>query len=118
VSRIATALGVIVALKAGYGLIGVCAVTCGISVLDYIVRAVVARRLIPALELSTSLASRVRLKEMMSFGGWSFLISINSQIVQYLPNLVIGWLMPVAAVAHYALVAALVRQISALLNPI
>ena len=117
-TRLLTALGIVVALKTGQGLIGVSAATCSASVVDYLVRWSIARRLAPQIEVSFSRASFGRIREIGAFGAWNSLISINQFVYQHVPNLLIGAFMPIAAVGHYALATGLTRQISSVLNPV
>ena len=106
------------ALKNGYGLVGVSVATCGVSLIDFIIRWCVASRLVPQLKVSRRLASIERLREIGSFGAWAFLISVNAYVYQHLPNILIGALMPIAAVGHYALATGLTRQINSVLVPV
>ena len=117
-TRLLTAGGVLVALEAGYGLIGISAVTCAVSSIDYLIRWRVARQLVPQLEVSFRRVSLPRLKEISSFGAWNFLISINMYVYQHVPNMLIGVFMPIAAVGQYALAIGLVRQINSIIGPI
>ena len=117
-TRLLTAGGIVVALNLGYGLIGVAAATCVTSVIDYLIRWQIARRLAPQLEVSWRRASLHRLREIASFGAWNFLISINGYVYQHVPNLLIASLMPIAAVGYYALATGLSRQVNAVLSPV
>ena len=117
-TRLLTAGSIVLALKADWGLIGVSGATCVVSLIDYLIRWRVAMRLVPQLEVSTRLTSLARLGEIGSFGAWNFLISVNTYVYQYVPNLLIAALMPIAAVGYYALATGLSRQINAILSPI
>jgi O-antigen/teichoic acid export membrane protein len=118
VTRLLTAAGVYAALTMGYGLVGISAVTCGANLVDYLIRWRVAYRLAPRLHVSPRLANRARIREIGSFGGWSFLISLSVYLYGHAQMLLIGWLMPVAAVGYYALAVALAGQIRSVLTPI
>jgi O-antigen/teichoic acid export membrane protein len=117
-TRLASALLVFAALENGYGLIGISAATCSANLLDYGVRWMVARRLAPFLKLSARMVSKTRLKELGGFGVWTFLQSVNSTLYQHAQPLIIGMLMPISAVGHYALAVGLIQQIVAVLAPI
>lgn len=117
-TRLASALLVFAALENGYGLIGVSAATCSANLLDYGVRWLVARRLAPFLKLSVHGVSRTRLRELGGFGIWTFLLSVNSTLYQHAQPLIIGLLMPISAVGHYALAVGLIQQIVGVLAPI
>jgi len=117
-TRLLTAGGIFVALKAGYGLVGVSGAFCGANVIDYVTRWRVSRYLAPELDVSWRRASRKRFREIASFGGWNFLISLNSYIYSYVPNLLIGAFMPIAAVGYYALATGLLRNVNSILTPV
>jgi O-antigen/teichoic acid export membrane protein len=117
-TRVLSALLVFAALEAGYGLIGVAAAMCSANLLDYALRWMVARRLAPFLKLSVQNVSRTRLKELGGFGIWTFLLAVNSSLYLHAQPLIIGTLMPISAVGHYALATGLIQQIRAVLAPI
>lgn len=117
-TRLLTAGGIFVALKTGQGLIGVSIAFCGANVLDYLARWQVASRLAPELNVSLRRAKLSKLREIASFGAWNFLISINFYVYQYVPNILIGAFMPVAAVGHYALATGLSQRVNSVLGPV
>jgi O-antigen/teichoic acid export membrane protein len=117
-TRLVSALLVFAALEQGYGLLGVSAATCSANLLDYALRWMVARRLAPSLRVSVQMVSRTRLKELGGFGIWTFLLSVNSTLYQHAQPIIIGTLMPISAVGHYALAVGLIQQIVAVLAPI
>jgi O-antigen/teichoic acid export membrane protein len=117
-TRLLTSAGTVIVLRSGYGLIGVSAATCTVSLVDYGLRWFVARRLAPQIELSRRKVRFARLKEIGVFGAWNFLISLNAFIYQHVPNMLIGAFMPIVAVGRYALSVGLVRQITASLGPV
>jgi O-antigen/teichoic acid export membrane protein len=117
-TRFLTAGGIVLALKTGQGLIGVSAATCTASAVDYVVRWRVAHRLAPQLEVSSRHISWQRLREIGAFGVWNCLLSVNTFVYQHVPNILIGSVMPIAAVGHYALATGLTRQINSVLSPV
>jgi O-antigen/teichoic acid export membrane protein len=117
-TRLLSALLVYLALKGGYGLIGVSLATCGANILDYILRWRVARYLLPQIEISRRLMAKEPLKELASFGVWTFLLSLNTYFYRHGQPLVVGALMPIAAVGHLALAVGLIAQIIGVLAPI
>lgn len=118
VTRLLTAAGIVIALRSGYGLIGVSVATCAGSLIDYYIRWYAARRLAPGIEVSWRRVSLARLKEISAFGAWNFLISLNAFIYQHVPNILIGAFLPIVAVGRYALSVGLVRQINSSLGPV
>lgn len=117
-TRLVSAVLVFAALERGYGLVGVSIAACSSNLLDYGVRWLVARRLAPFLKVSVQMVSRRRLKELGGFGIWTFLLSVNSTLYLHAQPLIIGTLMPISAVGHYALATGLIQQIVAVLAPI
>lgn len=117
-SRILSAISIWMALRAGTGLLGLSLVACTITVLDYVVRWRVACRLVPEMAISRKLLNPARLREITSFGLWNFLISISTYLSVHADSLVVGSMISVAAVAHYALATGLFRQIVEMVLPI
>jgi O-antigen/teichoic acid export membrane protein len=117
-TRLLSAAGIFTALRMGYGLIGLSAAFCGVTLIDYLIRWRVALHLVPELKVSRRLFKLDRLREIGSFGGWNFLISVNAYVYGYVPNILIGAFMPVAAVGHYALAMGLSRQVNSVLSPV
>ena len=64
------------------------------------------------------MANVATFRELFSYGAWSFLISIAGSIFFYADSIIIGAMMPIAALASYALAVGLIRQLEALLRPI
>jgi O-antigen/teichoic acid export membrane protein len=117
-TRVLSAGGIVFALRMDYGLVGVSAATCAATAVDYVVRWRVARYLAPRLEVASRYISWKRLREITEWGAWNFLMSVNAFVYQHGPNVLIGSLMPIAAVGHYALATGLTRQINSVLNPV
>lgn len=117
-TRLLMAGGIYAALQLEYGLIGVSVATCGANLIDYAIRWHVAHKLVPNIRVSLRGVKLARLREMMSFGAWNFLIALSSYIYLHGPTLIIGSFMPIAAVGHYALATGLTRQIGEVLKPV
>ena len=117
-TRLLTAIGIFIALKRGYGLIGISLATGIGAILDYVIRWIVACRLVPALQVSRHRSNLAQLREIGSFGIWNFLITVSDFIFLHVQPLLIAAFMPIAAVGHYALAAGLWYQINALFLPV
>ena len=117
-TRLLTAGGIFTAIYNGYGLIGVSVASCGANLIDYLIRWQVAYRLVPEMKVSWRRANLVRFREIATFGAWKFLMSLNFYIYSYVPNILIGAFMPIAAVGHYALATGLSRQLNSVLSPV
>ena len=117
-TRLLSASMIFIFLRMGHGLIGLSTATCAGIVIDYLIRFFISKRLIPNLKVSFRLFKMIRLREMGSFGIWTFFISLSTYVNQHVPTILIGAFMPVAAVGHYALAAGLFRQINSMLSPV
>lgn len=117
-SRLFTALGIVLALKLGYGLTGVAAATGAGTAADYLLRWRVARSLVPEVSVSRNRASMEHMRRVGSFGLWNFLISISSYVYLHMQPLLIAAFLPVTAVAHYALATGIWYQLNGLFTPI
>jgi len=117
-TRVFTAAATVAALLGGFGLIGVSVVHALGSQLDYAVRWRVAYRILPELRVTPRLASRRSLWEVVSFGGWGFLLQSGERLISSTAPVIIGLFMPVAAIASYALARGLSYRIYGLFVPI
>ncbi|MEO2046803.1 MAG: oligosaccharide flippase family protein [Pirellulales bacterium] len=105
-------------VSSGYGLVGLSLATVSADFFGHFLRWRLAHKIIPDLKLSTNSYSQSQLKEMMSYGIWSFVIAVAASLFIGADALVIGAIMPVTAVAFYSLGAGLVRQLEGALRPI
>jgi O-antigen/teichoic acid export membrane protein len=102
-SRISTAIATVVALSLGYGLIGLSAVTALGNLLDNALRWYVAYRILPQLHISKKNASWGHCREFLGYGLWNALTALSTRLISYSDALVIGFFMPAAAIARFAL---------------
>ena len=102
----------------GEGLIGISIATCGASLVDYLVRWRIGFLIAPELKVSRRNAKLERLREIGSFGVWNFMMSVSAYAFLHMQTLLIGFFMPIAAVAHFALASGLVGQIKDVLSPV
>lgn len=109
---------VVLALRQGYGLIGLCLANSIGDITGYLLRRMLAYRVLPQLTISRSFLSTPTLRVLLSYGTWSFVISIAQSIFAQIDALVIGIFMPMAAVSRYALAAGVSIQMSNVLRPI
>ncbi len=116
--RLLGAAGTVFVLQRGFGLIGVAAVKAATTVLGYLVRWLVASRLLPGISISFQNVHLAELRNIGSFGLWNFLMSVTSYIYLHFLPIIVAAFMPVAAVGHYALAAAIWHQLYALFNTI
>jgi O-antigen/teichoic acid export membrane protein len=111
-TRLVSAAAIMFALSRDGTLTGISIAVAACNVFDYVVRTIVAFRLVPQLSISLRHARLSKLRTLASFSVWSFLISISSVIFVHTDALVIGIFMPVTVVTYYALAANLIAQLS------
>lgn len=95
--------GTIAVLQAGWGLVGLTAVTVGTRALEAGANAIMARRVYPRLRVWPPRISRKRMRELMGFGTAAFLSSIAYRLINQTDEIVVGWLIAVEAVTLYSL---------------
>jgi len=98
----------VLVLKAGYGILGLACVQAGVAATGWTVRFVIAHRLMPGLRFAPRLFSRASVREIGSYGVFSFLINAADRIIDFTDAIIIGIFLPVAAITYYAIGANLV----------
>lgn len=117
-TRIFFAAAVYFALHQGYGLIGVSVATTASTLLDYVIRCVVAYRLMPELRVSPRLASADRVRELAHFAIWNVLIAGSVRLISYSDAVLIAIFLPPAAVTPFALATSLADYFMRIFVPI
>jgi O-antigen/teichoic acid export membrane protein len=117
-TRVLTAGAVYFAIARGGGLVALTIATGIGNVVDYALRWRISYHLMPQLRISMKAVEKKTCREMSSFGAWNFLTSVSSSIGVQAHALIVGSLLPMAAVAHYALAANLGRQLTDIFKPI
>jgi|GEM_PF-826947 len=100
-----------VVLRQGWGLVAVAAVALGVEIAGLTFGAVLARRLVPWIELSWRHVSRQTLRPLMTFSFFAFLLSVSSQLIFYTDNIVVGAVLGPLAVAYFSVAGGLVDQL-------
>lgn len=85
----------------GYGLVGIAWVTASTQLAAWLLRVVVAFRLLPGLEIRRSHVNRASVREIGNFGLHNFLINVSDRIVLQTDALVIGIMVNSSAVSYY-----------------
>lgn len=116
--RLLTAGATFLALEKDGGLIALSLITASGNLLDYFLRAVAAFRILPGLKGSFRLADKVTCRTLFGFGFWSMVSLASSRLVSYSDALVVGFFMPIAAVAWFALASTLVNYFSNVFIPV
>ena len=99
----------------GYGVIQILLATIGIIVLGGMTKAIVAKRfLLPSL-VFLPIFDRKALKEIFSFGLYSWLQSVGGILLSQADRLIIASLLNTSALTHYTVCLQLAQQVSAVL---
>jgi O-antigen/teichoic acid export membrane protein len=108
-TRLMTAAATYVAMRSGGGLIALSVVLAVTTTIDYVLRTVVAMRLVPTARPSVARASYRRAQELFSYGAWNVTIGAGVRLISYTDSLVIGTALGAAAVAPFAIAGSLVN---------
>lgn len=100
-----------VALRLGWGLIGVAAVALGVELFALLLGTYFAWRLAPWLRLRPRWISRATLRALLGFSGYAFLLTVSLRLIFSCDNIVVGWALGPLAVAFYAVAGGLAEQL-------
>ena len=117
-TRVFFAAAVYFALHQGYGLIGVSVATTVSTLVDYVIRCVVAYRIMPGLRVSPRLASAARARELAHFAVWNVVIAGSIRLISYSDAVVIAVFLPPAAITPFALATSLTDYFMRVFVPI
>lgn len=104
----------VVALLNGYGLV---AISLGVlvgGIVEAILRVAIANRLVSQLVVRPAFASWLSFRETMTFGLWTFLISVSRSASIYFMPLLVGMLLPLEAVTRFGLAARVATEMETL----
>jgi O-antigen/teichoic acid export membrane protein len=113
--RLITAGVMVAALKLGYGLVGISVVNAASEIIGYMLRVIVAYRILPELNISMTLVTRDVIKYIGTYSIWNLIITGSSQLISYSDAIVIGIFMPVKAIAPFSLAVSLTNYIANIL---
>jgi len=117
-TRLLFALGVYAALRQGYGLIGVSIATAASNLADYLIRFVVAYRILPGLKVSFRLANAASGLELAHFAVWNVIVAAGVRLISYTSAVVIAIFMPPAAITPFALASNLAEYFMRIFVPV
>ncbi len=109
-SRVLFAIGVVVALEYGTGLLGMAVVTAASSLLDGVARLIRARIMFPRLADVRIKFEWSELRELWKFGIWNTLIHFGRQLIFFSDALVVAWLFNPLAVVPYSLAGSMIEH--------
>lgn len=116
VTNFVTLVGMVLALLLGYGLVGLAFVNVLAEALGRSGRVLVAYRLCPWLQIKRRHFRWTTAREMLSFGGKSFMTSLSQLLMNSTISLLIAGHLGPAALALYARPMALVRNLAVFVN--
>jgi O-antigen/teichoic acid export membrane protein len=108
-------VGMILALKLGYGLVGLACVNLGSETLGRLVRLVLARRVCPEVEISRRHMSWGIAREMMGFGGKMFIYDCAYLLLTQTISLLLLTFLGPATLALFSRPVALIRTVKTLM---
>jgi O-antigen/teichoic acid export membrane protein len=111
--RIAWAIGVVIAVRAGHGIVALAVIALVVSVLEAFAAFVVAHRVQPGLHIRLGNADRATLRQTSRYGSAIAALRVLSVIYAQMDRVIVGVILGVAAVASYE-VAFRVQSIAAL----
>jgi O-antigen/teichoic acid export membrane protein len=117
-TRLLGAVGTYLALRSGYGLVGLSVVTAGANLLDYVLRWRLAHWILPQLRVSVRGAALAFCWPLLAFGLWNVAINASVQLTAFSGEIIVGAFMGTAAIAPYALALSLVTYYANLFVPI
>lgn len=100
---------IVVFLNLGFGLLSLGIITFVTNLIENLIRMRLAFSLLPFLRLNLSFIDRKTLKEIFSYGIYSFISAIAVKIVFYTDTVVIGMFMAVSAITYYAIAGNLIE---------
>ena len=100
---------IVIFLKMGYGLVSIALIAFFISVTEYLVMAVFAKKLYPPLRISLRLVNRETLSGLFGFGIYRFLWIVANQLIFYSDSVVIGIFLSTGQITYFAIAGTLIN---------
>ncbi len=98
---------IVVVIKAGWGIVSLAAVTASSDALSYAVHYFVLKRIQSEFRLSPALASLKTLKGVFHYSAITLIVKISNQLRFYIDVFVVGAMLSVSTVTHYAIASRL-----------
>lgn len=105
------ATSVVIALKAGGGIIGLAAVQLGATSLRAMIQFWAARGIYPELRVRLREWDRSELRQIFSFSIYSIFLHVAGMITMSASTIVIGAILPVAMITGFAIAASLISYV-------
>lgn len=105
-------------LKRGYGLYALAIITLVLTITSLQFITIIRNKIVPQIRYSFKFITKSRLKEMLNYGGISFLIVATYLIIFNTDNIVIGIYQTTTAVTFYSIAGNLIGYIRVIANAI
>jgi O-antigen/teichoic acid export membrane protein len=94
------------ALRQGYGIVGLAVVVVGTNALGWVATIVGAHVVLPALEIAPRHANHGSARELLSYGGYNVLVNVGDTVLLYTSGfIIVGALGDESAVTYYSVPA-------------
>jgi O-antigen/teichoic acid export membrane protein len=108
--EVTRALGVLLALHLGYGLVALAVVQLTISIARGGIDFVVSRRLYPELRIGLRSWSRQHVRQLLGYSMYAALLHLSALVILQMDAIVIGAFLPVAMITFFAIAGNLTQS--------
>lgn len=105
-------------LKSGYGILAMAVITVVMTIASMQVRTLIRNRLVPQIKYSFKYISKTKIREMLSYGGISFLIVITYLVIFNTDNIIIGIFQSTTAVTFFSIAGSLMGYLRVLAHSV
>ncbi len=107
---------IVLAIRRGYGVVGLCVVTVTLSLLDSLVRVVLAYQVEPAVSVSPRHFDRTRLKPLFGYSAFTLIGRLGDTLRFRMDQVVITSFLGLTSVTHYFVGARLVEYLASFMQ--
>jgi O-antigen/teichoic acid export membrane protein len=115
-TNLARAIATVLVLQRHPTLMSLATITLGSSLVGYVLLLWAARRQCPALRLRLGRASSETLMMLFRYSGVAALISLGTRLFFYADSFIVGALVSIAAVTHYAVATSLISYVKSFIG--
>ena len=116
--RLAGAAVQIYYLSIGYGIVTLAVINLGTTAFGSITSRLAQQRLVPQIKFSRRYLNKDTIRKMLSYGSYSFLITIVNLIILSSDNVIIGITLSATYVTYYAIALTVMMYLRSLMNAI
>jgi O-antigen/teichoic acid export membrane protein len=115
-TNLARAIATVLVLPRYPTLMTLASITFGASLVGYVLLAWAARRQCPSLQLRLGKSSAETLLMLFRYSGIAALITLGTQLFFYADSFIVGGLISIAAVTHYAIATSLISYVKSFIG--